>query len=729
MAKPRESDVNLEELREQLSRRVAWVLIVVSSVALLSLLIARGPLRWAPFGLWSFLFCLGWAVTHLLDRRAGLARHLLVWGGTASFLLALWRFPLPWLPFLGLMLPFVAALVVSGGGFVAVGSIFLLTLWRSDDLPGAYPLTALYISLAVSLVLAWLSVRTLYTALEWAWTMQQRTVHLLEVARDREGELNRALKSLHTSNALLQRTQRELVFARQQAEKARLMKEQFAANVSHELRTPLNLILGFSEVMYLSSEVYGDLNWPPALRQDVYQIYSSSRHLMEMINDVLDLSRFEITGFTLNREPTALAPLLEEALEIAGDLFRNRPMRLVADIAEDLPTLALDRTRIRQVLLNLLNNAARFTEEGAVYVTARVVEDVVQVCVRDTGPGIAPEEREHIFEEFYQVDRSLHRKSGGAGLGLAICKRFVQAHDGRIWVESVLGEGATFYFTLPIPGQHIPLAPTMRTPALPVPQLHFPILVVDPDPAVASLIDRHLEAYDVLRVDGPGEVTEAIRLHHPKAVIYNAPPARPSPDLNVVTAPVPVVVCSLPSRVWMAGDFNVVQCLVKPVTAQQLLDVVERVGHVRRVLVVDDDWGFGQMVTRMLEATGEHFEVRRAYGGQEALTAMRAAPPDLLLLDLVMPQMDGLQVLKAMQQTPALAGVPVVLVTGDTPSMDAEAPEGHRIIIRRSDSMSVDEVLRCLRAVVEVLEPRYDERSVPSERLVPDEVSQEVDIA
>jgi CheY-like chemotaxis protein len=153
------------------------------------------------------------------------------------------------------------------------------------------------------------------------------------------------------------------------------------------------------------------------------------------------------------------------------------------------------------------------------------------------------------------------------------------------------------------------------------------------------------------------------------------------------------------------------------------------VGHVRRVLVVDDDWGFGQMVTRMLEATGEHFEVRRAYGGQEALTAMRAAPPDLLLLDLVMPQMDGLQVLKVMQQTPALAGVPVVLVTGDTPSMDAEAPEGHRIIIRRSDSMSVDEVLRCLRAVVEVLEPRYDERSVPSERLVPDEVSQEVDIA
>jgi signal transduction histidine kinase len=201
--------------------------------------------------------------------------------------------------------------------------------------------------------------------------MQQRADHLLELVRNRQVELSRLLKSLDLTNVLLHRTQRELIAARKREEEMRLLKEQFAANVSHELRTPLNLIVGFSEVMCLSSEVYGNVDWPPALRQDIYQIYRSSHHLLEMIDDILDLSRFEMVGFALNKEPTPLEPLLREAVEMVKGFLSRRPVHLEAKIAPELPALEIDRIRVRQVLLNLLTNAQRFTEEGTIRLEAK----------------------------------------------------------------------------------------------------------------------------------------------------------------------------------------------------------------------------------------------------------------------------------------------------------------------------------------------------------------------
>jgi signal transduction histidine kinase/CheY-like chemotaxis protein len=711
---------NLTELRSQLADRLAVALIGSGTVLIWLIWPGLGSPFVAIVPVTALLVGVGWSVRALVEKRPALGRHVLVWSLTTGLLVAMWVFPATWLPFLGLMLTFVGAMLVSGGGFVTAGVIAAPAIWLVHSDTRAYPLPELLIALASSVALAWLSVRTLYTALDWSWTMQQRADHLLEIARDRQGELGRALKSLDTSNTLLRRTQHELIAARRQSEEARLMKEQFAANISHELRTPLNLILGFSEIMYLSSEVYGDIDWTPTLRRDVYQIYRSSRHLLEMIDDILDLSRFEIVGFTLNKEPTPLEPLLEDTIGIVEDFFRARPVRLESDIAPDLPTLEIDRTRVRQVLLNLLNNAARFTEEGTVRLEAKRVNGEVVIAVSDTGPGIPADEQLHMFEEFYQVDRSLHRRHGGTGLGLAISKRFVEAHDGRIWLESEEGVGSTFSFTLPIPGQYVPLSRLhvdrpvehswTETPS--------PILVVDPDPTVADLIRHHMEAYQVVQVESVDRLAEEVMLHHPQAVVWNAPPGEHDGHDGLILAPVPCIKCSLPSQAWVADDLAVAACLTKPITAKRLLREIERLDQVQDVLIIDDDRDFCQLVARMLEVSGQPFQVRRAYSGEDGLLALRAARPDLVLLDLVMPGLDGFQVLEEMRRGPELASVPVIVLTATTFTEDALAQHDGQIIIHRPGGLSPAEVLHCVQALVGVLEPKYDERSVPEEAIV-----------
>lgn len=710
-------DVNLEDLRAQLTERLALVLMGASGL-LAWWTLPQNPFPVALFGLSILLLGLGTGVRILVGARQALARHLLVWGLSAGPLAAMWLFSEPWLPFLSIPLVFVGAMLISGGGLAIafVGGAFAVWLYYGGV--RAYPIPELFAVLALGVALAWQTVRTLYTALEWAWTMQQRADQLLQLGRNRQGELSRTMKSLNLSNALLQRTQRELIAARRQAEESRLMKEQFAANVSHELRTPLNLILGFSELMYLSPKVYGDIVWPPNLRRDVYQIYRSSRHLLGMIDDILDLSRFEMAGFTLNREPTPLEPLLKDTLEIAKNLFRGLPVQLDVKVFPVLPTLKIDRARIRQVLLNLLNNAARFTKAGGVRLEAKSVGGEVVISVSDTGPGIPADQLTHIFDEFYQVDRSLHRRHGGAGLGLAISKRFVEAHGGRIWVESQEGVGSTFTFTLPIPGQRVPVSHPHKTrPVEPSwPETRPRIVVVDPDPSVADLIRRHVGEYEVVHLEDTRELGSQVMLYHPRAVVCNVPPGEHSDyeDVNL-SMPTPFVECSLPSQAWVSKDLAVVACLTKPITAQRLLREIARLDNVRDVLIVDDDRGFCQLVRRILTTTEQDFDVRHAYDGRDGLHAMRVQRPDLVLVDLVMPGVDGFQVLETMREEPALADVPVIVLTAKSFAEDALDQRGGQVVIYRPDGLRPVEVLRCLRAVIDVLEPHYDEWALPED--------------
>lgn len=709
------SDVNLKGLRDQLTSQVA-ILLLVTAGGLVAWLVSRHqPPPIAAVGLAGLLAALGLGTLRLGATNPALGQHVLMWCLTAGVLAAMALLSAPWLVSLGLPLILLNGVLFSGGEVLTAALLAALALWLAAGETPPTPVSPLMVAIALTTALTWLVRRTLFTALDWAWTSQDRAESLLKLARDRQGELSRALKSLELTDWILRRTQRELIVARQQADRARLMKEQFAANVSHELRTPLNLILGFSEVMCLSSEVYGEMEWPPALRRDVYRIYQSSSHLLEMIDDILELSRFEMVGFTLDKKPTCLKALAREAIDIVTDLCHGRPVRLEAEIAGDLPLLEIDQTRIRQVLLNLLSNAIRFTEEGTVRLDARHGDGEVLVSVSDTGPGIPEDEVPNLFRQFYQVDRSLTRKHGGTGLGLAISKAFVESHDGRIMVESKVGVGSTFTFTLPIPGEHTALATLEESRPLGTPRDESspPILVADSDPSVLALVGRHIEQYQVVQLENVARLSEAVTLHHPRAVVINVPPRHRDTDGDGLVASVPIIECSLPSQAWVSKDLEVSACLVKPITARQLVGAIKDVGDVSDVLLIDDDIGFCQLVERMLQSTGQGFEVRTAHSGRDGMIALRGQRPDVLLLDLIMSEVDGFQVLREMRQDEKLADIPVVVLTATSLAEQALAQRSSEIVIRRPDGLQPVEVLACLRAVIDVLEPRYDERSMP----------------
>ncbi|MFP3853850.1 MAG: ATP-binding protein [Anaerolineales bacterium] len=228
------------------------------------------------------------------------------------------------------------------------------------------------------------------------------------------------------------------------------LKSQFLANMSHELRTPLNSIIGFSKVILKGID--GPIT--DTQREDLNAIYNAGQHLLGLISDMLDISRIEAGKLDLSFEQVDVKEVIESVMTTATGLAKDKPIELVTDVPEDLPDITADRIRVRQVMLNLVSNAAKFTEEGQIAISARLVQSEPQpeilVAVADTGIGIAEENMSKLFEPFSQVDPSPTRKSGGSGLGLSIARHLVELHGGRIWAESTLGEGSTFAFTLPL---------------------------------------------------------------------------------------------------------------------------------------------------------------------------------------------------------------------------------------------------------------------------------------
>lgn len=695
--------LNLEHLRRQLTSHLALLLAAACGLVILDAL-PRDDMPVRGFALLTLLALLGGLVRRAQVGWPEAARHLLLWGVLGGVLASMVLFADPWLPFLGPLLAFSTAMLLPGTELWAAGVVLAVAGFLNLYGFRSYPLRELALVLALSAVLGKAVGHTLYTALGWAWTMQQRADRLLEETRSRRAELSRTLKSLELAYALQKRMGEELVAARHRAEEARRAKEQFAANISHELRTPLNLILGFSELMHRSPEVYGDFAWPPTLREDVHQIYQNSSHLLGMIDDILDLARFEMAGFTLRRELTSIADLVRDTANIAQDLFRGRPVALQVEIEPDLPALEIDRTRIRQVLINLLNNAQRFTTEGSIVIAARREGGLVVVSVSDTGTGIPADKLPRIFDQFYQIDQSLTRAQQGAGLGLAICKRFVEAHEGRIWVESQVGVGSTFYFSLPVPGQPAP-APQLRyAESMPAAAAVRPmLLLVDGDHALAGLLRRYLGEVEIIQVAEGMQVAEALAAYSARAVVWNRLPGAKPIDLPP-GLPLPVIECSLPSHSWVAEDLGVAGYLTKPVTAEQLLRFVSQT-TARDILVIDDDQGFAQLVQRVLQVANVSVHVSQAWDGAAGLEDMRTQPPDLVLLDLMMPEMDGFQLLEAMRRDDALRSIPVVLLTATNLAEDVLQRSHGQLTLRRACGLGLAETLRCLKALLEALGP------------------------
>jgi signal transduction histidine kinase/CheY-like chemotaxis protein len=608
------------------------------------------------------------------------------------------------------LLPFLAMVLthwrVSALFMVAIA---LLLNWLHTGTASLLPISAgesytILLLSAVMAIVARSSSHITSTTIQWALTSFALSQKATDEARQHRAELAELYKNQDHAYYLLERANAALVVARNMAEEAERFKTEFVTNVSHELRTPLNLIVGFTEMMVTSPENYENIRLPKAYRGDLYSVYHSAQHLLALVDDVLDLARIEVGKIALIREQIDLYSLVMETATIVRDYISSKGLELRFEVEDALPPLWIDRVRIRQVLLNLLVNAARHTEEGMITIEAKRENGEVTVRVTDTGPGISERDLGKIFEEFHTSERHVTEWHSGTGLGLPISRKFVELHSGRIGVESRLGEGASFWFTLPVADQG-PIEQTAGRRFQPPVQLYQwePILVlVNGDRAVSSLLGRHLSGYRI--VDAP-TVEEGIALaREMQAVALLLPPDAPAlPSLHDLL----VIRCPLPDAEDAANELGVEEILVKPVSRQELLAVVDRLARpLHKVLIVDDNPEVVQLFRRILRARIPIDRCREAYGGDEALQAMREEKPDLLILDLVMPGIDGRMLLAQMQSDPELAGIPVILVTAQGQEhMRARLPGA--IQIEQHGGFEVGQIVSCLVAVCNVMAPGW----------------------
>ena len=698
---------SLEEIRSRLVWRLSFLLIGFGIAATWYVLVRR-DLPFASVGI-PFLFVVFVRVVQLmLNKNSVHTRYVLVWGMVAHLIAALLVFSDPWLPYIAIPCVLIIAMLMSNGGFISAAII--VTVAGLLNLAGirSYQLFELTVVLAFAASSSWLSAYTLFTVVHWYSDMQARSQQLLETTRDHRAELSQALKSLQSAYETQKHIQLELIRARKHAEDARRLKEQFAANISHELWTPLNLILGFSEVMYLSPDVYGDIEWTPSLRRDIHQIYRSSQHLLGLIGDILDLSRFEMTGFNITLEPISLAPFLKDALDIVEHSIRGRAIRLALTVPTVLPTVEIDGTRIRQVILNLLNNACRFTEAGVIELAARHVGREVVISVRDTGSGIAADKLPYLFDEFYQVNSSLKRSHSGAGLGLAISKRFVEAHGGRIWVESEEGVGSCLSFALPVSERWFEMQHSQLngSRSAPIDTSHRCVLVLEAEGGVISLLQHSLKDCDVIQVRDARYLPEMILTHHPKMIIRNARPGQQRiVSQYLIDTGVPVIECTLPSDQRIAKELGIRACLTTPVDSQTLLDEIDRIGTVQNILIAFSNRSFALLVERMIETSDKVFEVRRVYNYEQGIAALRNHPPDLVLLDTVRPDTDGLRLIRYMRARRNLEDLPVIVLTSNISLGEIQGE--NQFIVYQRDGLYPIEILKFINAIFEELCPRY----------------------
>ncbi|MBC7255944.1 MAG: hybrid sensor histidine kinase/response regulator [Chloroflexi bacterium] len=521
----------------------------------------------------------------------------------------------------------------------------------------------------------------IYRLVFWSWDHFRQGQELLETARDRQAELKDALDALAHANYQLMLMNERLAALRIIAEQAKKSKADFVANVSHEFRTPLNIIMGLAEILLDAEQVYGE-PLPEEAQRDVEILFRNCQHLQSMVNDVLDLSQVEAGRMALSRQWVDLRNLLEGVNEIVRPLLEKKQLAFHITVSPDTPEVYCDPRRIRQVILNLVSNAVRFTDRGYVNVHVESTDNTVTVLVEDTGPGLSPEDAEHIFEPFRQGSEGSARGTG-SGLGLSISKQFVEMHGGRMWLHSVLGKGSTFGFSLPIspPPEH-QVRPDRwiqegwserRTrAAVSVPSLSRRLIVVDETKRLSKLFERYNDDLDVQAVPTLEEAARLMETLPAQAITLNAPTAdalwaRIQEAFHLVPD-TPIIGFCLPAEEKPVGLTSRFQRLLKPISREDLQNVLGQITPFpRTVLVVDDDPDTLEVMGHILRAVAPQIKVMLASDGRQALGIMRASPPDLLLLDIIMPDFDGKQVLEVMMQEESLRAIPVVLISAQDP--------------------------------------------------------------
>ena len=656
-------------------------------------------------------------VGFILQRAPLLAAWLLVLGSVAIDVLSLLWLPAGSAAMYALALPATAAmLLISTTGGVAVSGLCSLTIVLMGGLVGSPQSQAVI----PALFLLWGSVGLMavscYLSKETAdslWRSHLSMQQLLEDARDDRLELKQTQEDLVQANEQLARLSDRLAVMHQVAESARRAKEEFVANVSHELRTPLNMIIGFSEMISEAPDAYG-AELPSALLADVDVILRNSRHLASLVNDVLDLSQVETDQMALSREWCDLREIAEAATVAVRPLFAARKIGLELKIAPNLPPVFCDRTRIRQVLLNLLSNAGRFTEHGGVTVQVSTEKDYVITSVTDAGPGIAPEHRDRIFEPFSQIDGSIRRRFGGTGLGLSISKRFVEMHGGTMWLESELGKGSTFYFSLPIselspmrtagPARWLSTYyqenPRLRRSLAPKPRPRQRLVILESGDALQRLFHRYFEGTEIITTRTFQQALEELSRSPAQALIINDPAAEQAvPPLLRQAANLPygtpAIACWVPGKDEAASQLGVVRYLLKPVSREEICAALAQLGEgIRTVLLADDDPDMLQFLGRILTSMEPGYRILRAADGQRTLDLLRERKPDVLILDLAMPRIDGYEILREKRADAEIRGIPVIVISARDPGR--ESLISNSLTLMRSGGLTLHDLVATL---------------------------------
>lgn len=654
------------------------------------------------------IFLATWGLSsRLLQRHLWLSQAVWQAGLFLGITLVIRFFGQPDVALLYVVLPLMATVAVGWpAGLLSEVCVVAITRYLSSPLAvGLLPaesVVQLAFGSALAGLVGWAAARTLITVTQWSLSSFRDARRNLELARQHRARLSQVVRDLDRAYYRLQRVNSALVAARQEAEEAKRFKSELAALVSHELRTPLNLIVGFSEMIVTSPASYGDIVMPGVYRRDLNTIYRSAQHILALVDDVLDLTSIDEGSIGLIREEVSLAPVMDEAVAMVGDYVRSKGLELRVREDREIPALRIDRLRIRQVLLNLLVNAVRFTDRGSIELDASMRETEVLVRVTDTGRGIPEQDLPRVFEEFRTAPTEpLTGWHSGSGLGLPISKRLVELHGGTMGIESEHLRGTCVWFTLPLDrgGAPSPRASGLvRSPFRErTTKLERVVVAIHDDQATLQLLRRHLSEYTVLHAPDIGTGQEMATEAQALAIIAQ-------PDIAMPRS-LPIIRCDLPGSGHIARRLGANGFLAKPVVAEDLWSAIDRLEVTpERVLIVDDDREMVILLQRMLHSRAPEIVCLEAYNGAEAISAVESQDVDLLLLDLVMPEKTGYQVLEHLA-TSDRARPPVIVIAGAV-SDSLLADHTTSLEISRSQGLDIGQTLQLIEGALDVLGTR-----------------------
>ncbi len=682
-------------------------------------------------GVVGLIFAFANVVTNQ-NEVAGLIAWMI--GMVVTILLGCLLLQKPGLVVMSVILPLVAVITISGWAGAAAELAVIAMVWTVSHVLFGIPLPADQAILVIGMgafgaLLGWVASHELLKVAQWSMSSFDIARKSVGEAQERQLELAQAQEDLTLANRELVRLSQRLTALERIAEDARQATTEFVANVSHELRTPLNMIIGYADLISRSPKVYGANKLAPSLMSDILSILRNAQHLATLVNDVLDLSQVEAGRMAISRSWASIEESINEALTVVKGLYESKGLYLKPEIAPGMSAVFFDETRIRQVIINLLSNAGRFTERGGVTLRCQTTADDVVISISDTGTGIARKDQQRVFEPFQQVDASIRRRFGGSGLGLTISKQFVEMHGGKMWLESELGIGTTFSFSLPLENPSLALAlgdghdlhrsiiPDdeigyhLRTRRAQTPQLTTAerFVVVDQEQTLQRLITRYLPDIDVETLPDVSTAIEALNHSPAQALILNVPRSEDvrSTAINNLPFGTPAITCWLPGEHDAANRLGVVDYLIKPVHYEKLRATLNTLSaqaeSITTVLIVDDEEDEMHLLARHLEADERRYRIVQVTNGPRALSMLRSRHPDVMLLDLTMPGMDGFQVLEEMRRDPTIASIPVIVISSRDPAGDPIV--SNTFTVTHSGGLSQRNLITCIKALGEILAP------------------------